>query len=211
MKRVLIIAGGLISDKTDLKVFLNDDLYVIAADRGAENAVIMDIMPDLIIGDMDSVKPEILNYFESRGTVVKRFPVHKDKSDLELAFDEAQSMEPDEVIVIGYAGARTDHFLFNIMVYLNYADMNIRFVDGFEEMIPAKMKMEITGHKDATVSIIPLTPVLEDVTIEGFRYPLNGENLFMGSTRGLSNVLTDPPGKISFKSGNALLVINRKV
>jgi len=77
-------------------------------------------------------------------------------------------------------------------------------------MMPARKKMEIYAPEDTTVSIIPLTPMLEGVVLEGFRYPLQGENLLMGSTRGLSNVLIESPGKIDFKSGEALLVINRK-
>jgi thiamine pyrophosphokinase len=211
MKRVLIIAGGEVSPHTDLKSIINDGLFVIAADSGAENAVKLDIMPDLIIGDMDSVKPEILLFFQARGILIKRFPVHKDKSDLELALDEAVSLNPDEVIITGYSGARTDHFMLNLLFPFVYRNLKIRYLNGFEEIMAGKTQMEIDAPKDSTVSIIPMTPILEGITLKGFLYPLDNEDLWMGSTRGLSNILKEPPGKINYKSGEMLLVINKQL
>jgi thiamine pyrophosphokinase len=56
-----------------------------------------------------------------------------------------------------------------------------------------------------------MTPILEGITLKGFLYPLDNEDLWMGSTRGLSNILKEPPGKINYKSGEMLLVINKQL
>jgi len=205
--RVIIIAGGKIEKCDRILSYFNENVFVIAVNGGVQNALEIGVSPDMIIGDLDSVSGKILFDFREKGVPVKSFPPQKNKSDLEIAIDNAVGMDPNEIIIMGATGKRIDHTLFNIFLLLKYKDIMIRIITGSEEIFLCKKCQEINSPGGTTVSLIPLTPVVEGVTLDGFEYPLYGEDLYMNNSRGLSNILVDSPGRIQFKSGELLVVI----
>ncbi|MNC80501.1 Thiamine pyrophosphokinase [compost metagenome] len=59
------------------------------------------------------------------------------------------------------------------------------------------------------VSLLPLTPEVTGITLEGFQYPLTGATLKLGQSLGVSNILTADHGTVSIESG-LLLIIQSK-
>ncbi len=97
----LIVAGGAVIDTSELGPALErlhwdlgdlDRVPLIAADSGAELALALGLMPDAVIGDMDSISPGTLSLLEHRGVPIIRHPRDKDRTDLELALDHTASL-----------------------------------------------------------------------------------------------------------------------
>lgn len=206
-RRIIIIAGGNIEKNSYILSHFSGDEFVTAVNGGIQNALQIGVKPDLIIGDLDSVSEIILSDFKESGVPIKSFPPQKNESDLEIAIDEAVGMNPKEIIIIGALGKRIDHTLFNIFLLLKYKDIMIRIITADEEVFLCKKSQEINFPKGTTISLIPLTPTVNGVTLDGFKYPLENEDLYMNSSRGLSNILVESPGTIKFQSGEMLVVI----
>ena len=116
MRRCLIITGGTI-DLDFAGSFLENERFdkVIAVDAGLERAAALGLVPDLIVGDFDTVKPEILERYRRMEHIV--WDVHqpeKDETDTELALQKAQAIGSGEIAVLGATGGRIDHMLGNI-------------------------------------------------------------------------------------------------
>lgn len=206
---VVIIAGGDADETVDPLLCPGENPFFIAVDGGYENALKMGISPDLIVGDLDSISPETLTFAREQGIEIREFAVEKDESDLELAIEEALGLHPNRIIILGATGGRMDHTLFNILLLLKYDNINITIKSIREEIFLADKKTEINEPKGTTVSLVPLTTEVNGIVAEGFKYPLKGESLFMASSRGLSNILTDGRGIVSFEEGKLLVIINK--
>ncbi len=206
---VVIIAGGN-TDESAASLFLpGENLFFIAVDRGFENALKMGISTDLIVGDLDSISPQKLAFAREQGIEIREFPSEKDESDLELAIEEALRLTPGKIIILGATGGRLDHTLFNILLLLKYDNKNITIKSIREEIFLADKKTDINAPQGTTVSLVPLTTEVKGITAEGFKYPLKDESLYMASSRGLSNVLIDGKGKLSYEKGKLLVIINK--
>ncbi len=206
-RRIIIIAGGDIEKNGYILSHFSGDEFVIAVNGGLQNALKIGVEPDLIIGDLDSISEEILFDFKESGIPIKSFPPQKNESDLEIAIDEAVGMKPQEIIIVGALGKRIDHSLFNIFLLLKYKDIGIRIIAAGEEVFLCKKSQEMDFPEGTTISLVPLTPTVNGVTLDGFKYPLHDEDLYMNSSRGLSNVLVESPGTIKFRSGEMLVVV----
>ena len=197
--QAVIIAGGRIADYETAKKYISEKAYIICADSGYDHAKKMGIIPDIVIGDMDSVK-------EERTAKEIVYPVKKDCSDSELAMDYAVDNDYTDLILLGFIGTRMDHTIANISMLFRYNDINPVMVDSHNEIRPAKADNIIKGKKGDLVSIIPFGGVLSGVTTENLEYPLDNEDLFSAETRGVSNVMTDSECRIYIKSGNGLII-----
>ncbi|MCD6321069.1 hypothetical protein J7L84_02340 [Candidatus Bipolaricaulota bacterium] len=68
-------------------------------------------------------------------------------------------------------------------------------------------ELDLEGAKVGdTVSLIPLSDVVEGVRTQGLEYPLRGEALFRASSRGVSNRVTSLPAGVSLEKGKLLVV-----
>jgi len=79
VKASIIVNGG-----TKGTLLITGD-YIIAVDGGANELRRRGIIPNVIIGDMDSISQSTLNYFKDKGVKVVTYPHEKDETDLELA------------------------------------------------------------------------------------------------------------------------------
>lgn len=116
MKRCLILTGGKLS-LAFAGSFLKEHKFekVVAVDGGLEAAKELDIIPDVIVGDFDTVHPEILAYYRKMEHIV--WEVHqpeKDDTDTELAIKQALAMNCSHITLLGATGGRLDHMIGNI-------------------------------------------------------------------------------------------------
>lgn len=198
--RVIIIAGG--SFEPCFEILPED--FVICADSGFDSALKYGIHTNLLVGDMDSLKSDACSM---KDKIV--FPVRKDYTDSEIAVKHALSMNPDEIILLGAVGTRLDHSVGNIFLLKQISDAGIKgcIADRHNRVYYYRDSFEIKDSCGATVSLIPVTPAIEGITTYGLDYPLNGETLRFGATRGLSNVVTESSAGYISKRGEGLLII----
>ena len=201
--RAVIIGSGEIKDYEKAKSRICAEDYIICADGGYDHAVKMRIEPNILIGDFDSIKkiPEDIERVQ--------YPTRKDMTDSHIALELAKEKGYDKVLLLGFTGDRADHTLTNILLLINYPDAVI--ADDNNEIQLIKDTVELCGNSGDTVSIIPICGNLEGITTSGLEYPLNNETLYVGDSRGVSNVMTDKKCSITCKSGMGLVIKVDKV
>jgi thiamine pyrophosphokinase len=106
MLRGLIITGGAIPDKDQLYRLEFPYACILAADSGYDNAVILGLSPDIVLGDFDSIKHKPVS-----GIEVIPFPSDKDYTDTELALMELHSRNISVFDMVGGGEGRLDHTL----------------------------------------------------------------------------------------------------
>ena len=181
---------------------------VIAADGGAEALLRVKVVPQLVLGDLDSVRAASLTYLEEHGVEIQHFPREKDETDLELALLVAAEREATMIDVLGALGGRWDHTLANIALMAHPALRNchVRILADRQTLFLVRDTSELHGQHGDTVSLLPLTPTVSGVTTAGLLYPLADATLHYEQARGISNVLLEPPGHVSVTAGLLLVV-----
>jgi thiamine pyrophosphokinase len=208
---VFVVAGGEFGDPAFFlrkKTQMNPK-GIICADGGARHLYEIDLIPDVIIGDLDSLDPEIQRYCQDRGSRIIRHPAAKDETDTQLALDYAIEIAPDEIYVFGACGTRIDHTLANISLLVSGLKQNIpiKLIDEWCEIFIVTGNCIIEGEAGQTVSLIPFSERVAGITLKGFEYPLENGFMEAGKPYGISNRLNSSAGIVTVGSGQ-LLVVN---
>lgn len=114
--KFLIVSGGEATDEFVEEVIKKGGFDVIlAADSGMDFLYRTQILPDIIVGDFDSVEPKVLDFFREKEQIdiCVLNPV-KDDTDTEFAIREAIRRGATDITIIGGTGTRLDHVLGNI-------------------------------------------------------------------------------------------------
>ena len=197
--KALIIGSGNFSDR----VFshLAGEYFTICADGGYDYAIKNGIKPDIVIGDMDSVKTEI-----TEKTLI--FPKEKDETDSEIAMNYAIENGYRELILTGFTGSRIDHTLNNILLLKMAYEKGAKavIVDEKNEIYYLDKKLTLEGNPGEFLSIIPVRGDVLGVTIENVKYPLKDETLYFGKSRGISNEFLGKECTITAKCGLAIVI-----
>ncbi|GIP25915.1 thiamine pyrophosphokinase [Paenibacillus sp. J23TS9] len=206
-KRVIIFSGGQLYPQYIQEIQPGD--FIIGADKGALYLIRHDIKPDLAVGDFDSISPQELKHVRAEsGRIVECDPVDKNLTDTELAFEMAIREQPDFIMLVGGTGTRMDHTLANVQM-LNRAlqhhiECAIMDQNNYITLTGSKIEVRDRGYK--YVSLLPMTPEVTGITLEGFQYPLENATLKIGESLGISNVLLESVGLVSITSGLLLVI-----
>ena len=215
MKHFFIIAGGKIEDAFAIEVLKGfAEKTVIAADSGMEFLRRNEIVPQVIIGDFDSVSKETLEWFQKKeGIVWHRLNPQKDDTDTEFALRLAISMGAECITVLGGTGSRLDHVLGNIEL------LGIGLELGVEiELLDANNRIRMTDHgmvlkKEEQfgkyVSFFSMGDKVTGLSLTGFQYPLDGYTLKNSDGIAVSNQLSDDCGIIEFETGYLMMVLSK--
>lgn len=209
-------------------IFLNGDLHqgpavlhalreaesaprclIIAADGGIRHAYDTGLLPNVVIGDMDSAPPHLLARAHHDGAEILPYPAEKDETDFELALLLAAQRGATRIRVIAAFGDRLDQTLANVLLLAHpaLAECDSRLVSGKQTTwLAHPSTFEVHGNVGDTLSLIPLYNDAEGIFTEGLAYPLNGETLRFGPARGVSNTLTAPVAQIRLSSGLLLVI-----
>ncbi len=209
--KAIIFANGEFCDP-DPPLGLQPGDLVIAADGGSRHCQALDLVPDLLIGDLDSSDPDLIEIWRKAGVKILKFPQDKDQTDLELALLKAQDLGADRILVYGAVGGRLDMTLGN-MILLAHPEIKIpvTLICDLEEVHLARAgtPLKITGGAGDTISLIPLGPDPAVVKTRGLQYPLDEDDLHFGYTRGISNSLLGKQAQIDLQSGTLVLIHSR--
>lgn len=193
---------------------------IIAADGGWEKAAAIGLLPDLLVGDADSLSEERFAELAAVGVPIERSPVAKDESDAELALLAALRRGATHVIVLGaLGGKRFDHTLANVglLGLPGPGEAEVELLDGTTRVrllrAPAvdggPASCSLSGEIGDLVSLLPLGVPAFGITTEGLLYPLRGETLPPGPARGLSNVRIAADASVRFRQGSLLVIETR--
>lgn len=213
--RAIIISGGYISPDF-LKEELSCQTYglLIAADRGLEPCYALSLEPDVLLGDFDSVRPEIYEYYkDTLGIKTYEYPERKDDTDTELAVRYAIEQGAESILLYGATGTRLDHTMANISLLriglLSNVLMELRDTNNRIRLITERFCLLKKEQFGTYISFLPMTECVEDICLTGFRYPLQHGCLTQGNSLGISNVLEADAGLISVGSGVLIMIESR--
>lgn len=181
---------------------------VITADRGLEHALALGLEVAVAVGDFDSASPKAVAVAEAAGVRIERHPVEKDATDLELALDIALEMSPLRILVLASRGGRLDHELATLLLLGSerYATAEIDANIGEAQVHVVRGRRAIRGEPGDLVTVLAVNGPAIGVTTEGLAYPLRGETLEPGSSRGVSNVFESEAARISVDDGVLLAI-----
>jgi len=203
-----VVANGDFSHPARLLGVLDGADTIIAADGGANWLAAQGRLPNVLVGDMDSVSPPVMEALRGGRCRLVRHPAHKDETDLELALLEAVALGARRITILGALGGRIDHTLANILLLAmpQLADVATVIYDGRSYLRVLRHAGEIRGEVGDTISLIPLGGDAVGVVTQGLEYPLRDETLRFSLARGVSNVLLEPTAQISLCRGILLVV-----
>jgi thiamine pyrophosphokinase len=186
-----------------------DDAYVIAADAGARSALAFGLTPDLVIGDLDSIDDATLVELDRAHVPIERLERDKDATDGQVAVERALERQPAHLYLLGFLGGpRLDQFLANILLLTRITLPTTIFDERNEaRLVRPREHHAWSPEPRETVSLLPIAGDVDGVRTTGLRWPLNGETLHLGDTRGVSNEPAAREAAVSIERG--LLLVTR--
>ncbi len=183
---------------------------VVAADGGARYALAAGIVPDLVVGDMDSLGENLALEVERRGASLERYPARKDKMDGHLAVLAARERGATAADFLCAAGGKPGAVFAVPHILLAAERIGLRSMLvadwGLMFVIEGRSRV-VEGSARDSVSIFPFSGQATGVTLEGMGYPLENAHLQPGDTLGFHNELIGREAKVSVECG-ALLVVH---
>ena len=221
MNHILIITGGHLNidfAKEYTKTLSYDKVFVV--DKGLEYAEAMEIVPDYIVGDFDTVNESVLQMYEQKiekgeiSAYIERHPAKKDATDTELAVLKAIEEDAKKITILAATGSRLDHVLMNLGLLLQTerAGIECYIVDETNRV----QMLASTGRKCCRMkkkeqygyylSVVPMTASVENVTLEGVMYPLKDRTIYQGESLTVSNQILSDEAFISISQGTVLVI-----
>lgn len=215
-KTSIIVSGGTIDQDFALKQVeqLKAEI-IIGVDRGLEFLYQNQIMPTHIVGDFDSVEPEIVEYYRNETKVpIRQFDPVKDASDTEIAIRLAIELGVNRLWLLGATGTRLDHVLANIQTLKVAHDAGVKayILDAHNRI--SLIAKECTLRKEEQYgeyfSVFPLGGEVPCFTIKGAKYPLENHTLMPYDSLCVSNQIKEKEVEITFPEGIVVLMETRE-
>jgi thiamine pyrophosphokinase len=207
--RAVVFVNGEVQDYARLAQWVRPGDYLIGADGGTRHILALNLKPAAIVGDLDSLEPELVAELSAAGVDIEQYPVAKDQTDLELAIERGLRDGADEILLLGALGGRLDQTLANLLILAQRNwPVPVRLAEGNElaQVLRDGECLTLRAMPGSTVSAIPLSPLVTGITYRGLAYPLENATLAIGSTRGVSNVLASSPATVCIETGVLLVV-----
>ncbi len=218
--KLVIAGGGARPGEALLREACRQADGVLAADSGAQWLMECGIVPDVLLGDFDSISPAILEALQQNGrTRWVRHRVDKDQTDMELCVEEAIRMGAGKVSLFSAIGTRMDHSLANYFLLYPFLhagveawivdDRNRVTMVGRTQTGKGPFRIQLARMNGFMVSLIALGSVVSEVTTEGLLYDMRGRDLPFGSTLGVSNEFEAEQAEIRFRDGLMMVLLSR--
>ena len=206
----LILAGGNLSlPFLENVIKEHAGATIIAADRGLEACMKLQIEPDYVIGDFDSLDEQVKDAFlADRRNVTKLNPI-KDDTDTEYAIRLAISEGARSIVMLGATGSRIDHVLGNISLLgiglESKTDISIIDTNNRIRMADKPVTIEKSAQYGRFVSLIAVTDDNE-VSLRGFKYPVTDYSFDRFTSLGISNEIVDDHALIDIHRGKFIII-----
>lgn len=197
---ITIILNGNIDDYDFYKDIIKSSETIICADGGANHALKMNIYPDIIIGDMDSISDEVKEKFHDSKIIED---LDQNMTDFDLALAKGLTLSPEKIYVIGAIGTRLDHTLANILTVID-TEVSVKFIDEKNTLEIIDDQITIQGKINDIISIIAITNV-KGLTYAGLKWEVKNKNVEQGWI-GISNRMIKDTCSIKLDSGKVLVI-----
>jgi len=204
--RALISLGGLYTGEKILKAEAACSDIIIAADSGYIHLNNSGIIPDILIGDMDSIGDIEIH----KKVKIIKYPEDKNFSDGELAVKYAIENKIDNIVLVNSLSInRPDHLFSNFTLLAAYPMTKIVEKDVDILAVKGPSEIELNTKPDLIVSLFSFFDNCEGLTLKGVKYQVQNHTLTFGS-RGLSNVTTSDKVRIGLEKGIVLVFRYKK-
>lgn len=207
-RRVGIVVNGELPGVERLQELWQSVDLVITTDGAANGLVAIGCIPHVVVGDLDSIEPQVRASLEQLSEV--QHVACQESTDLEKAFRLALERGAEEIVVSGICGGRLDHAITNMAVLHRFCrEIPIQLIEpsGYGVFLIAdgrEERISFSGPVGRIVSLLPLGAV-KQVYTEGLRYPLRGEPLVWGVREGQSNEAVAEQITLSIRRGVLLV------
>lgn len=201
---IVIVANGEKPSKNLISPFLANST-LIAADGGLNTCIELGLIPELVIGDFDSLNQSILKKYPS---IIQHKILDQNKTDLEKAFEFLFSFPVKKLTVFGALGARIDHTLTNICLLTRYPGKVI-FETEYESCMALRKKSIISCKEGQKISLIPVNGEVKNINSKGLKWELNHSTLSKNFI-GISNIALKKQIKIHYETGDMVICLTKK-
>ncbi|WP_339112075.1 thiamine diphosphokinase [Thioclava sp. GXIMD2076] len=192
---ITLMGGGEI-DTQDVYQALEFAPHLVAADGGANKAMALDLMPEAVIGDLDSLSAQARNR-------IAPDRIHHVAEQDSVDFEKALRLTCAPFYLgLGFTGRRVDHTLAALSVLVRFPERPILLLDASDIIFSAPPEMRLDLPVGMRLSLYPLGPC--DGSSTGLQYPLDGVRLDPVGMIGTSNKVTGP---VTLKMTGPCLVI----
>ncbi len=205
--KAAVFSNGELGEISLLKNMLKGVDYIICADGGLKHLKGLGRIPNLILGDFDSVEPELLRYYQQKGVQFEKYPSEKDETDTQIAVNTAVEMGAEQIVITGAIGSRFDHSYANIMLLKLLLNRRVEAVIVHQNNVIRLLKAGTHVLKEKEGTIVSLLPFGGDAVIEnmtGFKYTSNEKHFKMDQPIGISNVIMASTATLIIQSGYLL-------
>ncbi len=208
MKKCIILANGK-PPKKSLITFFQKKGYnkLICADGGANSTLKMKLVPDVIIGDLDSISSDAINEFKSSSKIIRL--KRQNDTDVEKCLKYAISHKYAEALLVGVTGNRLDHTFCNLGIVLKFfhiLKISLIAEDSFLKVY--RGNVELKTFPGETISLYGISPKTK-ITAEGLKYELKNIALPFGVRESTSNI--SKKNLVKLKISNGIVFVIRDV
>ena len=180
---------------------------VIAADRGFDSLLAYGVMPDLVVGDFDS-----LGHTPNHPNVIQ-LPKMKDDTDMVFALRRGLELGYRRFVLLGGVGGRLEHTLGNLQI-LDWLTTQgaVGFLAGEKTAATALRNGSLTFPSSASGyhSVFCNSGTARGVFLRGLKFPLEDYTMEGSFPIGVSNEFLGVPATVSVREGSLLLVWEEK-
>lgn len=205
MRYCWIFGGAPITD--DYRVTPPADVFIIAADSGYSLVKRMNLSPDLLLGDFDSLKEE-----KPRDCEIITAAAEKDDTDVMLAVKTALSRGYDDITIVGGIGGRLDHTFanFQTLAYILEKGCKGRLLDTTGEVSLVGTGDYVYPKKENVYLSLFAYGGDAVITTTGTKYNLTDHRLTDSFPLGVSNEIISDKCRLTVKEGRILVIFSKK-
>lgn len=184
------------------------DVPLVAADGAAASLIAMDVFPEFVVGDLDSLDEKQLALLRTVSELV--LEPDQDSNDFEKSLRFAASQQWRHLLVVGLHGGDLEHTLNNWSVLMKLApSLHLTVLDRNRYIIPMFSSFAVELLPDELVSLIPQPSAR--LSTKGLRWQLVDEELTLGVREGARNVADSASVEIEIHSGSVLFCCDSRM
>ena len=205
-KRCIVFGAAKIRDYRKLCFERRPDDFIIAADGGLRHTEKMGLVPNIVIGDMDSMEGQKI----PDGAIL--FPARKDDTDTMLAIKEGLRLGYRCFVIYGGLGGRLDHSVANIqsLSYLLGEGAQGTLIDENHKVFLLRNGKIALNEPYHYISVFAYGGECRGVTLKGVQYPLDRVTLTPDFPLGVSNQQKGEKALIQVEDGTLLLILSNE-
>ncbi|GAA6492785.1 MAG TPA: thiamine diphosphokinase [Candidatus Bariatricus faecipullorum] len=215
MSKAVIISGGALDEGFAEEIMAqNEGACVIGVDKGLEFLYRRGILPQYIVGDFDSIDPEVISYYRNETHVsIREYNPIKDASDTEIAIRLAMTLGSSEMLILGATGGRVDHLWANIQTLAVACEAGVKawILDPRDKIWVTNKPCSLKKSEafGPYLSIFPLNGAVFDFNLTGTKWPLRHHTLKPCDSLTVSNEFAEEEVKIDFSEGMLVIMQTR--